>query len=124
MIGVSDAIIWKETRNRTFSIATAYKLLSRVQSSHPASQMGQDWKLWGLREGLRLAKNRGIRPLEVEFDSVVLIGLLDKLPDMDHTLFIILQELKELMESLNVISVKHILRVVLRRSSNLFRPVN
>ncbi|KAK6933202.1 Ribonuclease H domain [Dillenia turbinata] len=67
-------------------------------------------EVWGLREGLKIARKNGSKNIEIETDSAILAKVLSKGVDTNHSMEILVQEFKEDMLEVNASSVKHIFR--------------
>ncbi|KAK6923972.1 Ribonuclease H domain [Dillenia turbinata] len=67
-------------------------------------------ELWGLRKGLRIAKSRNLKKIEVEMDLKIIANLLSEDPVDNHPMEAILQECRLLMLEVEAEAIKHIYR--------------
>ncbi|KAK6939235.1 Ribonuclease H domain [Dillenia turbinata] len=67
-------------------------------------------EIWGLREGLLLAKKCNLRRVEVESDSATLFKLLNGEVKEDHRLAKIIEECQNIMQEIDAQGIAHICR--------------
>ncbi|OMO90214.1 Endonuclease/exonuclease/phosphatase [Corchorus olitorius] len=67
-------------------------------------------ELWAIRDGLNIAKERGLRNIIVECDSKVAVQLISECFNSRHTYSAILNDCRYLMDLLNVRKIEHTYR--------------
>nr|GMD66456.1 sterol 3-beta-glucosyltransferase UGT80B1 isoform X1 [Ipomoea batatas] len=67
-------------------------------------------ELWGIREGLRLIKDKGLRGIEMELDLGVIVKAIIGFPGMDSGSGTLLLDCKALLRQVDCIRVSHALR--------------
>ncbi|KAK6939297.1 Ribonuclease H domain [Dillenia turbinata] len=67
-------------------------------------------ELWGAWKGLNLALDRGLRKIELEFDSESLVNLLSEVVNKYHMLFSHVMDCRAIMQWVEVVEIKHVCR--------------